>query len=88
MIRFGSIFFKKTKPCVALVGVWHKALTDTHYTTILQVVANCRALAKRLIEHGYKLVSGGSDNHLVLVDLRPSVSLLFLLFVFNKKKKN
>lgn len=70
-----------------LVGVWHKALTDTHYTTILQVVANCRALAKRLIEHGYKLVSGGSDNHLVLVDLRPSVSLLFLLFVFNKKKK-
>ncbi|KAJ1377928.1 Serine hydroxymethyltransferase [Sesbania bispinosa] len=37
-----------------------------------QVVANCRALAKRLIEHGYKLVSGGSDNHLVLVDLRPS----------------
>ncbi|TKY70606.1 Serine hydroxymethyltransferase 3 [Spatholobus suberectus] len=37
-----------------------------------QVVVNCRALAKRLIEHGYKLVSGGSDNHLVLVDLRPS----------------
>ncbi|KAK7369948.1 hypothetical protein VNO80_11996 [Phaseolus coccineus] len=37
-----------------------------------QVVDNCRALAKRLIEHGYKLVSGGSDNHLVLVDLRPS----------------
>nr|KYP62897.1 hypothetical protein KK1_017457 [Cajanus cajan] len=37
-----------------------------------QVVANCRALAKRLIEHGHKLVSGGSDNHLVLVDLRPS----------------
>ncbi|KAK7300232.1 hypothetical protein RJT34_11072 [Clitoria ternatea] len=37
-----------------------------------QVVANIRALASRLIEHGYKLVSGGSDNHLVLVDLRPS----------------
>ena len=37
-----------------------------------QVVANCRALAQRLNEHGYKLVSGGSDNHLVLVDLRPS----------------
>ncbi|CAJ2658723.1 unnamed protein product [Trifolium pratense] len=37
-----------------------------------QVVANCRALARRLTEHGYKLVSGGSDNHLVLVDLRPS----------------
>ncbi|MED6133546.1 Serine hydroxymethyltransferase 3, chloroplastic, variant 2 [Stylosanthes scabra] len=37
-----------------------------------QVVSNCRALANRLIELGYKLVSGGSDNHLVLVDLRPS----------------
>ncbi|KAK4279884.1 hypothetical protein QN277_011588 [Acacia crassicarpa] len=37
-----------------------------------QVVSNCRGLANRLIEHGYKLVSGGSDNHLVLVDLRPS----------------
>lgn len=36
-----------------------------------QVVSNCRALARRLIELGYKLVSGGSDNHLVLVDLRP-----------------
>ncbi|CAK9155451.1 unnamed protein product [Ilex paraguariensis] len=36
-----------------------------------KVVANCRALASRLIELGHKLVSGGSDNHLVLVDLRP-----------------
>ncbi|KAI4316547.1 hypothetical protein L6164_024521 [Bauhinia variegata] len=37
-----------------------------------QVVSNCKAHASRLMEHGYKLVSGGSDNHLVLVDLRPS----------------
>ncbi|KAH7442511.1 hypothetical protein KP509_03G092000 [Ceratopteris richardii] len=36
-----------------------------------QVVANCQALAKRLLGLGYTLVSGGSDNHLVLVDLRP-----------------
>ncbi|GKV48722.1 hypothetical protein SLEP1_g55526 [Rubroshorea leprosula] len=36
-----------------------------------KVVSNCRALASRLLELGYKLVSGGSDNHLVLVDLRP-----------------
>ena len=35
------------------------------------VISNCRALASRLVELGYKLVSGGSDNHLVLVDLRP-----------------
>ncbi|XP_016506712.1 serine hydroxymethyltransferase 3, chloroplastic [Nicotiana tabacum] len=36
-----------------------------------KVVSNCRALASRLTELGYKLVSGGTDNHLVLVDLRP-----------------
>ncbi|KAL8522184.1 hypothetical protein ACS0TY_012362 [Phlomoides rotata] len=36
-----------------------------------KVVSNCRALAARLVELGYTLVSGGSDNHLVLVDLRP-----------------
>lgn len=36
-----------------------------------QVVSNCKAHATRLNELGYNLVSGGSDNHLVLVDLRP-----------------
>lgn len=35
-----------------------------------QIVLNCRALAQGLIKRGFKLVSGGSDNHLVLVDLR------------------
>lgn len=37
-----------------------------------QTVANANALADRLQEHGLELVSGGTDNHLVLVDLRPS----------------
>ncbi|MBI5428462.1 MAG: serine hydroxymethyltransferase [Nitrospinae bacterium] len=35
-----------------------------------QVVANARRLAERLKEHGYKIVSGGTDTHLLLVDLR------------------
>ncbi len=34
-----------------------------------QVVKNSRAFAARLIEHGFDLVTGGTDNHLVLVDL-------------------
>jgi len=34
-----------------------------------QVVANARAMAGTLIERGYKIVSGGTDNHLFLVDL-------------------
>ncbi|MEF8908116.1 MAG: serine hydroxymethyltransferase, partial [Haloarculaceae archaeon] len=37
-----------------------------------QVVANARALGDRLQEHGFSLVSGGTDTHLVLVDLRDS----------------
>ncbi len=36
-----------------------------------QVVANCRALAQELSEAGMRLVSNGTDNHLVLVDLTP-----------------
>ncbi len=35
-----------------------------------QVVANAKALAAALIERGYQLVSGGTDTHLMLVDLR------------------
>ena len=37
-----------------------------------QVVDNAKALGERLQEHGFSLVSGGTDNHLVLVDLRDS----------------
>lgn len=37
-----------------------------------QVIDNTQALAKVFTERGLKLTSGGSDNHLVLIDLRPS----------------
>jgi glycine hydroxymethyltransferase len=37
-----------------------------------QVVSNARALSARLQELGYCIVSGGTDNHLILVDLKPS----------------
>src|SRR5256885_14975625 len=36
-----------------------------------QVVKNARALAAAMTKRGYKIVSGGTDNHLLLVDLRP-----------------
>ncbi|WP_294408559.1 serine hydroxymethyltransferase [uncultured Ruminococcus sp.] len=36
-----------------------------------QVVKNAQALAKGLLDRGFNLVSGGTDNHLMLVDLRP-----------------
>jgi glycine hydroxymethyltransferase len=36
-----------------------------------QIVKNARALAAAMEKRGYKIVSGGTDNHLMLVDLRP-----------------
>jgi len=35
-----------------------------------QIVANCRALAEALLSKGFRLCTGGTDNHLILVDLR------------------
>jgi glycine hydroxymethyltransferase len=34
------------------------------------VLHNIKAIAKKLLDNGYKLVSGGTDNHLILVDMR------------------
>lgn len=36
-----------------------------------QIVKNAQALAERLLHHGFRLVTGGTDNHIVLVDLTP-----------------
>jgi glycine hydroxymethyltransferase len=35
-----------------------------------QVVKNSKALAEKLLEYGFKLMTGGTDNHLILIDLR------------------
>jgi glycine hydroxymethyltransferase len=48
-----------------------EALQPSFRTYQEQVVVNARALAAALVERGYRIVSGGTDNHLMLVDLRP-----------------
>jgi glycine hydroxymethyltransferase len=48
-----------------------EALTPDFKTYALQVVANARALAEGLTKKGLTIVSGGTDSHLMLVDLRP-----------------
>ena len=50
---------------------FREALKPEFKTYQKQVVANCRALAKPLVAAGFDLVSGGTDNHLILVDLTP-----------------
>ena len=47
-----------------------EALEPSFATYTKQIVANAQALAKALVSRGYQLVSGGTDNHLMLVDLR------------------
>ena len=48
-----------------------EALKPDFTTYCEQVVANARALAEALVGLGYRLCSGGTDNHLMLVDLQP-----------------
>src|SRR5918997_1500153 len=63
--------------CEVVTTTTHKTLRGARGGMILcreefaaRIVENCRALAEGLLEGGLNLVSGGTDNHLVLVDLR------------------
>ncbi len=47
-----------------------EALTDGYFEYILQVKKNAEVMAKAFIDRGYKVISGGTDNHLMLIDLR------------------
>jgi glycine hydroxymethyltransferase len=47
-----------------------EALSDDYMTYTLQVQKNAKVMAQAFIEKGYKLISGGTDNHLMLLDLR------------------
>jgi glycine hydroxymethyltransferase len=45
-------------------------LTDDFKTYMQQVQKNAQAMAKALVAKGYEIISGGTDNHLMLIDLR------------------
>jgi glycine hydroxymethyltransferase len=49
-----------------------EAMRPEFKTYIDAVVANAKAMGAAMVEHGLRLVSGGTDNHLMLVDLRPA----------------
>ena len=50
---------------------FHEALQPQFKEYQRQVVVNAKALAAGLTKHGFRITSGGTDNHLMLVDLRP-----------------
>lgn len=47
-----------------------EALSEEYTEYAKQMLANARAMAKAFVEKGYKVVSGGTDNHSMLIDLR------------------
>lgn len=49
---------------------FEEALSDDYFKYILQVIRNAKTMAKEFVDRGYKIISGGTDNHLMLIDLR------------------
>jgi glycine hydroxymethyltransferase len=47
----------------------HEAATATFKQYAAQIVTNAKALAAAMTEHGFMLITGGTDNHLILADL-------------------
>jgi len=47
-----------------------EALSDEYMEYIIQVKKNAATLAKAFVDKGYQIISGGTDNHLMLIDLR------------------
>jgi len=47
-----------------------EALTDNFFQYILQVQKNAKAMASAFVARGYDIISGGTDNHMMLIDLR------------------
>jgi glycine hydroxymethyltransferase len=47
-----------------------EALSDEYMHYCVQVIKNAQVMAKALVEKGYKIISGGTDNHCMLIDLR------------------
>lgn len=47
-----------------------EALSDGFFNYIMQVQKNSNAMAKAMVSRGYNIISGGTDNHLMLIDLR------------------
>lgn len=47
-----------------------EALSDDFMSYAVQVVKNAKAMATHFVDKGYKVISGGTDNHMMLIDLR------------------
>lgn len=53
----------------AIAVAFHEAQSESFKKYAEQIVKNAKVLAEKLLEYGFNLVSGGTDNHLLLIDL-------------------
>ncbi|MBX2964988.1 MAG: serine hydroxymethyltransferase [Cyclobacteriaceae bacterium] len=49
---------------------FEEALSDKYFDYVVQVVKNAKAMAAAFVAKGYRIISDGTDNHLMLIDLR------------------
>lgn len=49
---------------------FHEALSDDYMKYMIQVQKNAKVMAKSLMKKGFNIISGGTDNHLMLIDMR------------------
>src|SRR5688572_30061430 len=49
---------------------FQEALSDEYMEYVVQVSKNAKVMAQAFLDKGYKIISGGTDNHLMLIDLR------------------
>ena len=49
---------------------FEEALSDEYFKYCMQVIKNAKAMAEEFVKLGYKIISGGTDNHCMLIDLR------------------
>jgi len=49
---------------------FQEALSEEYYNYVVQVQKNAQVMAKTFLDKGYQIISGGTDNHLMLIDLR------------------
>jgi len=49
---------------------FEEALSDEYFKYCLQIIRNAKVMAEEFVNLGYKIISGGTDNHCMLIDLR------------------
>lgn len=50
---------------------YREAMTDQYMEYCVQVMKNAKVMGEEFVNRGYKIISGGTDNHCMLIDLRP-----------------